>query len=140
MKLLVINGVNLNLLGTREVEIYGKKTYKELKKMVKKYAKSKKLKVKFYISNIEGKIVNRIQKAQGKFQGIVINPGAYSHYSIAILDALKAINIPYVEVHISDVKNREEFRQNMVTAQAAQRVVSGQGLTGYLAAIDELSR
>ncbi len=140
MKLLVINGVNLNLLGTREVEIYGKKTYKELKKMVKKYAKSKKLKVKFYISNIEGKIVNRIQKARGKFQGIVINPGAYSHYSIAILDALKAVSVPYVEVHISDVKNREEFRQNMVTAQAAQRVVSGQGLTGYLAAIDELSR
>ncbi len=140
MKLLVINGVNLNLLGTREVEIYGKKSYKELKKMIKKYAKTQKIKVKFYISNIEGKIVNRIQKARGKFQGIVINPGAYSHYSIAILDALKAISIPYVEVHISDVKNREEFRQNMVTAQAAQRVVCGQGLTGYLAAIDALSR
>jgi len=140
MKLLVINGVNLNLLGTREVEMYGKKSYKELKKMIKKYAKSRKIKVKFFISNIEGKIVNRIQKARGKFQGIVINPGAYSHYSIAILDALRAISIPYVEVHISDIKNREDFRQNLVTAQAAQRVVSGQGLTGYLAAIDALSR
>ena len=138
MKILVINGVNLNMLGIREKDLYGDKDYKALVKLVEKGAKERKVKVKCYQSNYEGDIVTAIQKAYGKYDGIVINPGAYTHTSIAILDALKAVNIPTVEVHITDVNNREEYRKISFVREFAIKTVSGKGFNGYLEAMDIL--
>ena len=138
MKILVINGPNINMLGIREKHVYGDKTYKSLVKLIKNKAKTDKIKVKFFQSNHEGDIVTAIQRAYKKFDGIVINPAAYTHTSVAILDALKAVNIPTVEVHISDVDSREEFRKISFVKQFAFLTVAGKGFDGYLLAIDEI--
>ncbi len=138
MKILVINGPNLNMLGIREKELYGNATYKTLIKKIKAHAKSKGVKVKCYQSNFEGAIVTKIQKALNKYDGIVINPGAYTHTSVAILDALKAVDIPTVEVHITKVDEREEFRKISFVKQFATRTITGKGLDGYLDAIDTI--
>ena len=138
MNILVINGPNLNMLGIREPEIYGKETYNSLVEKIEKYASEKNLTVKCYQSNHEGDLVDNIQFAYGVFDGIVINPGAYTHTSIAILDALKAVDIPAVEVHISDVSSREDFRQISYVRNACFKTICGKGTDGYLEAIDAL--
>lgn len=138
MKVLVINGPNINMLGIREKNIYGTGTYKSLIKFIKKAAKEKGVSVKFFQSNGEGALVTKIQKAYKKYQGIVINPAAYTHTSVAILDALKSVNIPTVEVHISDVSKREDFRQVSFVGKYAFKTIAGLGFDGYIAAIDEL--
>lgn len=138
MKILVINGVNLNMLGVREKNLYGEKTYAQLVKQIKTHAKTRGVKVKCYQSNYEGDIVTTIQKALGKYQGIVINPGAFTHTSVAILDALKSVNIPTCEVHITDVDNREDYRKISYVRECAVCTVSGKGFNGYLQAMDFL--
>ena len=140
MKIMVINGPNLNMLGIREKTIYGDKDYKALIKGIKNYAKTAGVKVKFYQSNCEGKLVTVIQKCFKKFDGIVINPGAYTHTSVALLDALKAVNIPTVEVHISDISTREDFRQISYVRLFAFKTIAGQGFEGYNMAIDEIKK
>ena len=140
MKILVINGPNLNLLGVREPEIYGGNTYSDLVQMVTDYALTKGVGVEFYQSNHEGDLVDAIQRAYfDKFDGIVINPGAYTHTSIAILDAVKSVNIPTVEVHISTVEKREDFRQISYIRLACVKTITGHGTDGYLEAIDYLT-
>ena len=138
MKILVINGPNLNMLGIREKAIYGDKDYKALVSLIKKGAKERKVSVNFFQSNCEGEIVTAIQRAYNKYDGIVINPGAYTHTSIAILDALKAVDIPTVEVHISAVNEREEFRKISYVSLFAIKTISGKGFDGYLDAIDAI--
>lgn len=138
MKILVINGPNLNMLGIREPDIYGKTTYKGLIKMIEDYADEKGILVETYQSNHEGALVDKIQDSYNNFNGIVINPGAYTHTSVAILDAVKAVGIPTVEVHISDVDKREEFRSISYIRSASVNTISGHGLDGYLEAIDYL--
>ena len=138
MNILVINGPNLNMLGIREPDIYGKETYNSLVEKIEKYASEKNVSVKCYQSNHEGDLVDNIQFAYGVFDGIVINPGAYTHTSIAILDALKSVNIPAVEVHISDVSSREDFRQISYVRNACFKTLCGKGTDGYLEAIDAL--
>ncbi len=140
MNILVINGPNLNMLGIREPDIYGKETYNSLVEKIEKYASEVGVDVRCYQSNHEGDLVDIIQFAYGIFDGIVINPGAYTHTSIAILDALKAVSIPAVEVHISDVDAREEFRQISYVRQACFETISGKGTDGYLLAIDSIKR
>jgi 3-dehydroquinate dehydratase-2 len=122
----------------REPDIYGKNTYKELVKMIKDHCKAKGVSCELYQSNHEGDIVTKIQKAYKKFDGIVINPAAYTHTSVAILDALKAVGIRTVEVHISDVSAREDFRQISYVGKYAEKTVAGLGFDGYIAAIDHL--
>ena len=138
MKILVINGPNLNMLGIREKNIYGDESYKSLISLIKKSAKERGVKVKCYQSNFEGAIVTAIQKAYKKYDGIVINPGAYTHTSVAILDALKAVNIPTVEVHISAVNEREDFRQISYVKKFAFKTITGKGFDGYIEGMDEL--
>lgn len=138
MHILVINGPNLNMLGIREPDIYGKNTYSDLCEMIENYAEEKNVKVKIFQSNHEGCIVDEIQTAYGKFDGIVINPAAYTHTSIAILDALKSVAIPAVEVHISDVSAREDFRQISYAGMACEKSFIGLGFDGYLRGIDYL--
>ena len=138
MKILVINGVNLNMLGIREKNLYGDKSYKSLVKFIKNGAKEKGVKVNFYQSNYEGDIVTKIQKAYKKYDGIVINPGAFTHTSVAILDALKSVNIPTVEVHITDVDNREDFRKISYVSKYAFKKISGKGFDGYIEALEDL--
>ena len=138
MKILVINGPNLNMLGIREPEHYGKETYVDLINKIKIYC-SERCEVDFKQSNHEGALVDFIQSAYFEhFDGIVINPGAYTHTSIALLDAVKSVMIPTVEVHISDVSSREDFRQISYIRQACIKTISGKGTDGYLLAIDEL--
>jgi 3-dehydroquinate dehydratase-2 len=138
MKILVINGPNLNMLGIREPEHYGKETYVDLINKIKIYC-SERCEVDFKQSNHEGALVDFIQSAYFEhFDGIVINPGAYTHTSIALLDAVKSVMIPTVEVHISDVFSREDFRQISYIRQACIKTISGKGTDGYLLAIDEL--
>jgi len=138
LKILVINGANLNMLGIREKQLYGEKTYKDLVRFVKGCAKENGVKVKVFQSNIEGEIVNEIQKAYGKYQGIVINAGGYTHTSVAILDALKAVAIPTVEVHLTDINNREEYRKKSYISEYAYLTVCGKGFDGYREAIISL--
>ena len=138
MDILVINGPNLNMLGIREPDIYGKETYTSLIEKIEAYAEKKNVNVICYQSNHEGDLVDVIQFAYGVYDGIVINPGAYTHTSIAILDALKAVGIPAVEVHISDVDAREDFRKISYVRQACFETISGKGTDGYLLAIDSL--
>lgn len=138
MKILVINGPNINMLGVREKNIYGDKDYKSLIAFVKKSAKEKAIKVRCFQSNFEGAIVSKIQKAYKKFDGIIINPAGYTHTSVAILDALKAVNIPTVEVHISAVDEREEFRKVSFVREYAFSTISGKGFDGYAIAMDKL--
>lgn len=138
MKILVINGPNLNMLGIREPDIYGRETYATLIKKISNHCKGKNLDVEFYQSNHEGDLVDKIQAAYGNADGIVINPGAYTHTSVAILDAVKAVSIPTVEVHISEVDKREEFRQISYIRLACVKTITGHGTDGYLEAIDFL--
>ena len=139
MKFLVINGANLNMLGIREPNIYGAKTYKDLVDMINNYASSNNIEIEIYQSNHEGDLVDKIQEAYfRKFDGIVINPGGYTHTSVSILDALKAVNIKYVEVHISDVSKRDSFRQISYIRENACKTIMGKGLDGYIEALDYL--
>ena len=138
MKILVINGPNLNMLGIREPDIYGKNTYKDLCELIKDYAGQKNIEVKLFQSNHEGDLVDEIQSAYQKFDGIVINPEAYTHTSVAILDAVKSVGIPTVEVHISAVEEREDFRQVSYIRKACIKTITGKGFNGYLEAIDTL--
>ena len=135
MKILVINGVNLNMLGVREPDLYGKTDYKALVNFIKRSAKEEGVKVKCYQSNYEGDICTVIQKAYCKYDGIVINPGAFTHTSVAILDALKSVQIPTVEVHITDIHSREEFRNFSYISLYAEKVICGKGIEGYKDAI-----
>ncbi len=136
MKILVINGPNLNMLGIREPGIYGTETYDTLIEKISAYAKKKGVSIEFFQSNHEGALVDKIQEAFGVMDGIVINPGAYTHTSIALLDAVKAVGIPTVEVHISDVSKREEFRSTSYIRAACIGSVIGHGTDGYLEAIN----
>ncbi len=138
MKILVINGPNLNMLGIREPSVYGNETYQDLCNLINTHCEKKGIEVKIFQSNHEGEIVDEIQKALNVFEGIVINPAAYTHTSIAILDALKAVSIPTVEVHISDVSKREDFRQISFVRQACAKSIIGHGFNGYIEAIDFL--
>lgn len=135
MKILIINGPNINMLGIREPELYGEKTYDALVNMIKEYCDSRSIETKFFQSNHEGAIVDEIQSAYGNFDGIVINPAAYTHTSVAILDALKAVSIPAVEVHISDVDSREDFRQISYVRKYCFATISGKGFEGYIEAV-----
>ena len=139
MKILVINGPNLNMLGIREPDHYGKETYADLVKKIEDHCAKKKIEVELYQSNHEGDLVDAIQKAYQNADGIVINPGAYTHTSVAILDAVKAVSLPTVEVHISKVEEREEFRQISYVRLACVKTITGHGTDGYLEAIDFLT-
>lgn len=139
-KILVINGPNLNMLGVREPDIYGSNTYEDLVRVITDGALGLGLDVEIFQSNHEGVLVEKIQSALGKFDGIVINPAAYTHTSVAILDALKAVALPTVEVHISKVNEREEFRRISYTSLACIKTIAGYGFDGYVMAMDELSR
>lgn len=136
MKLLIINGPNLNLLGLREPAIYGKQDYNTLCSMIEDACKD--IDFEIYQSNHEGAIVDKIQASYGNVDGIVINPAAYTHTSVAILDALKAVGIPTVEVHISDINTREEFRKFSFVSLYAEKQIAGHGLNGYIEAINYL--
>lgn len=138
MKILVINGPNLNMLGIREPECYGRETYFDLVNKVESYCNDKGVSCECYQSNHEGDLVDKIQEAYGSFDGIVINPGAYTHTSIALLDAVKAVSIPTVEVHISKVEEREDFRQISYIRLACVKTITGMGTDGYLRGIDFL--
>lgn len=131
MKILILNGPNINLLGIREKNIYGEGTYEDLCKFIQNKAKELSVEIDIIQSNIEGELVTYIQNAYGKYDGIVINPAAYTHYSIAIYDALKAVNIPTVEVHISNIHSREEYRKKSVIAPACMGQISGFGMFSY---------
>lgn len=136
MKILVINGPNINMLGIREPDIYGKNTYSQLLEYIESYAKERGVEVSFFQSNHEGAIVDEIQNAFKKFDAIVINPAAYTHTSVAILDALKSVGIPTAEVHISDVDSRESFRQKSFVGLYAEVTIKGRGFKSYTDAID----
>lgn len=139
MKILVINGPNLNMLGIREPDHYGKETYADLVAKIQNHCEGKGIEVTLFQSNHEGDLVDEIQRAYGNADGIVINPGAYTHTSIAILDAVKSVSIPTVEVHISKVEEREDFRQISYVRLACVKTITGHGTDGYLEAIDFLT-
>ena len=139
MKILVINGPNINMLGIREPEIYGSGSYKALVKMIADHGQSRGVQCDFFQSNHEGAIVDAIQNAYGKYGAIIINPTAYTHTSVAILDALKAVGIPTVEVHISDIDARESFRQFSYVSLYAEKKICGLGFDGYIKALDYLT-
>ena len=139
MKILVINGPNLNMLGIREPDHYGRETYADLVAKIQAHCDKKGISVEQYQSNHEGDIVDKIQSAYGNFDGIVINPAAYTHTSVAILDAVKSVSIPTVEVHISKVEEREDFRQISYVRLACVKTITGHGTDGYLEAIDFLT-
>lgn len=138
MKILVINGPNINMLGIREPNIYGNNSFQDLLNLLSKTANDLQINLEQYQSNHEGSIVDKIQSAYGNTDGIVINPAAYTHTSIAILDALKAVGIPAVEVHISDVDSREAFRKISYAGLACEKTIKGQGFDGYRQAIEYL--
>lgn len=135
MRILVINGPNINMLGIREPGIYGKNTFADLLALLEQPARAENLEIEQFQSNHEGAIVDKIQESYGKIDGIVINPAAYTHTSVAILDALKAVSIPAVEVHISQVSAREAFRQISYPGMYCEKTIQGQGLDGYRQAI-----
>ena len=135
MKIRVLNGPNINMLGIREPGIYGKNTFADLLRLLEQTAKDEGIEIEQYQSNHEGCLVDKIQEAYGRYDGIVINPAAYTHTSVAILDALKAVSIPAVEVHISDVDSREPFRQISYAGLACVKTIKGHGLAGYREAI-----
>ena len=138
MKILIINGPNINMLGIREPEIYGTVTYDFLVRKIYNYCEGRSVDCECYQSNHEGDIVDKIQQAYGRADGIVINPAAYTHTSVALLDAVKATSLPCVEVHISDVSKREDFRQVSYIREACATTISGHGIDGYIEAIDFL--
>lgn len=137
-KILIINGPNLNMLGIREPAVYGSRTYADLCQYIKAAAKKLGAKVEFFQSNCEGDICTKIQKTLGKYDGIVMNPGAYAHYSYAIHDAIKSVTTPCIEVHISDIHTREEFRRTSVTAPACVAMISGHGFDSYIEGLEIL--
>lgn len=139
MKILVLNGPNINMLGIREPDIYGAQSYEALCGMIEAYADKQGIEVKLFQSNHEGALVDEIQAAYKCFDGIVINPAAYTHTSVALLDALKAVGIPAVEVHISDVSAREDYRQISYVRAACKKTIAGKGFDGYIEAIDYLT-
>ncbi len=138
MKILILNGPNLNMLGKREPEIYGKETLDDIKNQCEIKAKEKGAEIDFRQSNLEGELVTWIQNAIGNFDGLIINPAAYTHTSVAILDALKMLNIPIIEIHLSNIFKREEFRHRSYISSAATGIISGLGSMGYLLAIEYL--
>jgi len=138
MKILVINGPNLNLLGIREPDIYGKQTFSDLENLIENYGEEKNIEVTSLQSNSEGEIIDYIHYALGNYDGIVINPGAYTHYSYAIADAISGVSIPTVEVHISDINKRDDFRKISVTKAGCIAQISGHGDKGYYMALDRL--
>lgn len=138
MRILVLNGPNINMLGIREPGIYGKQSYQDLLDLLDDTAGQLGVDIEYYQSNHEGCLVDKIQEAYGKFQGIVINPAAYTHTSVAILDALKAVAIPAVEVHISNVDERESFRQISYAGMYCEKTIKGQGFNGYCQAMKYL--
>lgn len=140
MNILVINGPNINMLGIREPAVYGKNTYADLLKLLEDTAQELQITYKHFQSNHEGAIVDEIQAAYGLYDGIVINPAAYTHTSVAILDALKAVSIPAVEVHISDVDAREDFRQISYAGMYCEKTVKGYGIEGYRMAMQHLEK
>ncbi len=140
MKILVLNGPNINMLGIREPGVYGSQSYAELLRLLSVWAEELGVEMEHYQSNHEGALVDKIQAAYGCFDGIVINPAAYTHTSIAILDALKAVALPAVEVHISDVRSREDFRQISYAGKACIKTIMGQGLDGYRQAMAFLAQ
>lgn len=135
MKILVLNGPNINMLGIREPDIYGKQTFSDLLTLLDRTAEEENISIEQFQSNHEGCLVDKIQQAYGVYDGIVINPAAYTHTSIAILDALKAVGLPAVEVHISDIHQREDFRQISYAGLACCKTITGHGLQGYREAI-----
>ena len=137
-KILIINGPNLNLLGDREKSKYGNDTLETVKKKCESHSKSINVEIKFEQSNIEGEIVTIIQKAKGIFDGIIINAAGYTHTSVAILDALLAIKLPVIEVHITNIYNREEFRNKSLISKAAIGIICGFGINGYIMALDSM--
>ena len=139
MKFLVINGPNLNLLGLREPEIYGDRNYAALVSYVEGVCQREGIECRVFQSNHEGALVDEIQAAYGMYDGIVINPGAYTHYSYAIYDALLAVSVPAIEVHLSDINRRESFRRISVTAPACRAQIVGHGFLGYMEAMDLLA-
>lgn len=138
MKILVLNGPNINMLGIREPGVYGTKTFQDLLNLLEETAAQEQLEIEQFQSNHEGALIDKIQQAYGVFDGIVINPAGYTHTSVAILDALKAVAIPAVEVHISDVDSREPFRQISYTGMACIHTIKGHGLEGYREAVQYL--
>ena len=139
-KILIINGPNLNLLGNREKTKYGKDPLETVKKKCESFSKSNHLEIKFEQSNVEGKIVTIIQKAKSKFDGIIINAAGYTHTSVAILDALLAVKLPVIEVHITNIYNREEFRSKSLISKAAKGIICGFGINGYIMALDSMKK
>lgn len=136
MKILVLNGPNLNFLGIREPEIYGTETYDDLCKILRDYAEKHQLEVDIRQTNHEGTLVDWIQEAYGKFDGIILNPAAYTHTSVALLDAVKAVGIPTVEVHLSDTNTRETFRKISFVREACVKTIQGEGIHGYISALE----
>ncbi len=139
MKILVINGPNINMLGIREPAVYGESTYGDLKNKILSWAEERGVFTELFQSNHEGEIVDKIQSAYGVFDAIVINPAAYTHTSVAILDALKAVNLPTVEVHISDISQREDFRKFSYVSLYAKKTICGKGFDGYTEAMEFLT-
>jgi 3-dehydroquinate dehydratase-2 len=139
-KILIINGPNLNLLGEREESKYGKNTLQEVKKNCESHSKSIGIEIKFEQSNIEGEIVTMIQKAKGVFDGIIINAAGYTHTSVAILDALLAVKIPTIELHITNIYNREEFRKKSLISKAVNGIICGFGVNGYIMSLDSIKK
>lgn len=138
IKILIVNGPNLNLLGVREKSVYGSLTLEEINHKVKNFQYNYEVSIDFFQSNNEGEIITAIGEAMYKYSGIVINPAAYSHYSIAILDAIRSVNIPSVEVHLSNIYKREEYRRKSVTAEGCIGVLTGFGYFGYIMAVNAI--
>ena len=139
-KILIINGPNLNLLGDREKSKYGNDTLEVVEKKCKSHSKSINIEIKFEQSNVEGEIVTIIQKSKGSFDGIIINAAGYTHTSVAILDALLAVKLPVIEVHITNIYNREEFRSKSLISKAAKGIICGFGINGYIMALDSMKK
>ena len=139
-KILIINGPNLNLLGEREESKYGKNTLEEVKKNCESHSKSIGIEIKFEQSNIEGEIVTMIQKAKGVFDGIIINAAGYTHTSVAILDALLAVKIPTIELHITNIYSREDFRKKSLISKAVNGIICGFGINGYIMSLDSIKK
>jgi len=138
MKVFVINGPNINMLGIREPEVYGVASYDDLLDFIKAAALKLQIQTEFFQSNCEGGIVSAIQEAYGKFDAIIINPAAYSHTSIAIPDAIKAVGVPTVEVHLTDISKREDYRRNSYTSEACIKTICGEGFEGYKLALEAI--
>ena len=139
-KIIIINGPNLNLLGQREDDIYGKDTLDEIKNKCEKKGKEQNLKVNFYQSNNEGEIINKIHEASSLYDGIIINPAAFTHSSIAILDSLRAINKPKIEIHLSNIYSREEYRKKSITSEGVHGLICGFGGNSYILGIEAIAK